>query len=478
MSNPSTVSASECSEYDAACVASVTHAEALRSQTDVPVHPLLQCTDLEEFEARNEPGVRTGTVFVGNSRGVRRPCLDWAIEFGLDLRIYGGGWGEWRLGACVRGDYVANEELPRLYAESRMTLNDHWRDMMGLGYINNRTFDSLAAGMIVISDDFPELRGVCGDALLYYRDQASFNLALTEALLAGPSVAERQRALWRTIREDFSFERRAQQVWELASEIQQRRRQGDDPRSDRDLVVDGDPADGARLEVITAQLAERGGGRYCPLCATRADDFARPGNVAPTNEDRCPSCGAASRDRLFWLYLVNDLWPRLPSDLKRLLHIAPDEHLASALHQRDDVNYLSGDISMPNVKVRLDLTDLQFPGDRFDLIVCSGHVDRLAADRRALEELQRVTKPGGYTLVQNPVETTACQAEQTPPDEISARRCRRVESRWGHRGPSGGRRISGLGSKVYVRATPCGYRVSRPHRSPHPRMPQARGEHG
>src|SRR5690606_27660023 len=100
MSNPSTVSVAECNAYDAVCVASVKHADLLRRQAAVPVHALLQCTDLEETE-RAPQGAREGVVFVGNSRGVKRPCVEWAIEYGVDLRIYGRGWRDWDLGRWV-----------------------------------------------------------------------------------------------------------------------------------------------------------------------------------------------------------------------------------------------------------------------------------------------------------------------------------------------------------------------------------------
>jgi SAM-dependent methyltransferase len=103
------------------------------------------------------------------------------------------------------------------------------------------------------------------------------------------------------------------------------------------------------------------------------------------------------------MYLVNDLWPNLPEGTKQLLHIAPEQHVGGLLHEKDDVNYLSGDLFMPNAMVKLDLTDMQFPDDRFHVILCSHILEHIPDDRLAMSEMFRVTKPGCYTIVQVPV---------------------------------------------------------------------------
>jgi glycosyltransferase involved in cell wall biosynthesis/SAM-dependent methyltransferase len=401
MSNPSTITVGECQEYDAVYVASTTHAAQLAKRTSTPVAPLLQCTDLEEFEGV-EADVRDGTIFVGNSRGVRRPCIDWAVESGVELSIYGRGWKDFGLQQHVVADYIANEDLPALYRRARFTLNDHWQDMKQMGYVNNRIFDCLAAGLPIVSDDFPELRAICGDDILYYQDKPSLQTALRtiEADYAG--VAARQRRLWQSIRQSFSFESRARTLFDMAATLRETKRQSPSTPNASPPPRRGAKTPG-RLEDIRRAWQADPSGHYCPVCGNVSPAFISGGVVKKRHNAKCPRCGAFERHRLFWLYYVNDLSPRLPTRLKQLLHVAPEEHIGQLLHSADDINYLSGDLFMPNVMVRLDLIAIDFPDNRFDVIVCSHILEHIPDDAKAMREMFRVTRPGGFVLVMVPL---------------------------------------------------------------------------
>ena len=49
---------------------------------------------------------------------------------------------------------------------------------------------------------------------------------------------------------------------------------------------------------------------------------------------------------------------------------------------------------------REDILDLSFPTDRFDLTFCFGVLMHIPGVERALSELVRVTKPGGYVVLE------------------------------------------------------------------------------
>ena len=57
----------------------------------------------------------------------------------------------------VAGRHVPNDELGALYASAGVVLSDHWADMRELGFVSNRTFDVLASGGRLFSDDVPGL---------------------------------------------------------------------------------------------------------------------------------------------------------------------------------------------------------------------------------------------------------------------------------------------------------------------------------
>jgi glycosyltransferase involved in cell wall biosynthesis len=211
ISHPADVPIDEYRTYDLVCVASRPWAEGLQAQIDVPVVPLLQCTDLEEFRTPrvDDIGLRRDIVFIGNTRDIERPVVSWALEYGLPLKIWGRGWDRWSAGGHVVADYLPNEELGDLYARSRATLNDHWDDMKEYGFVNNRIFDAIACGLPVISDWHSELHTMFPRGILLYRNKGEFVACIEELLLDYPSVFEQVRQLGVRVRDEFSFERRA-----------------------------------------------------------------------------------------------------------------------------------------------------------------------------------------------------------------------------------------------------------------------------
>ena len=58
----------------------------------------------------------------------------------------------------MKSPSVENYELPNIYRSAKVTLNDHWDDMLQKQFINNRIFDALACGLPVISDECDELK--------------------------------------------------------------------------------------------------------------------------------------------------------------------------------------------------------------------------------------------------------------------------------------------------------------------------------
>ena len=170
ISHPDDVTPEECERYDVVFVASHQHAQALSSQTSVPVYPLLQATDAQRFgaaDAGNEES--SDLLFVGNSRLVYRQGVRWALELDLPLSLWGSGWEPF-LGhhRALRGEAFPNERLPSLMAAAKIVLNDHWSDMAERGFISNRIFDAAAVGAVVVTDAVVGLESTFGDIVPTY----------------------------------------------------------------------------------------------------------------------------------------------------------------------------------------------------------------------------------------------------------------------------------------------------------------------
>jgi SAM-dependent methyltransferase len=136
--------------------------------------------------------------------------------------------------------------------------------------------------------------------------------------------------------------------------------------------------------------------RTCSVCGYRGRFQAagRPRRI----DARCPRCGSAERYRLFALWL--DRHGRALRTA-RVLHFAPEKGLAKLLKTRVG-SYLSADIMPGNADVVRNIEAIEEPDASFDGVVCS-HVLEHVDDRKALQEVYRVLKPGGLALIMLPV---------------------------------------------------------------------------
>jgi len=113
---------------------------------------------------------------------------------------------------------------------------------------------------------------------------------------------------------------------------------------------------------------------------------------------RCPKCGSAERYRLFALWL--DRHGRALSTA-RVLHFAPETGLAKLLKARVG-KYQSADITPGKAEIVRNIEAIEEPDASFDCVVCS-HVLEHVDDKKALNEVYRVLKPGGVALIMLPV---------------------------------------------------------------------------
>jgi ubiquinone/menaquinone biosynthesis C-methylase UbiE len=85
----------------------------------------------------------------------------------------------------------------------------------------------------------------------------------------------------------------------------------------------------------------------------------------------------------------------------KMLHIAPEATLADKFKQ--DYDYLSADLDGTIAMVGMDITDICYPDECFDAIVCNHVLEHIPDDHKALSELFRVLKPRGWGSIQVPM---------------------------------------------------------------------------
>jgi predicted SAM-dependent methyltransferase len=88
---------------------------------------------------------------------------------------------------------------------------------------------------------------------------------------------------------------------------------------------------------------------------------------------------------------------------KQVLHVAPEKCFEGRFREWLGESYITADLSNPQAMVRMDVTDIRFPDDTFDVIYCSHVLEHVQEDRRAIREFYRVLKPGGWAILLVPI---------------------------------------------------------------------------
>jgi SAM-dependent methyltransferase len=89
---------------------------------------------------------------------------------------------------------------------------------------------------------------------------------------------------------------------------------------------------------------------------------------------------------------------------RRLLHFAPERQLERRLRGFPQLDYTTADLLRDDVDVRLDVTEIGLPDHSFDAVLCSHVLEHVTDDRAAMKELRRIVKPGGWAILDAPVE--------------------------------------------------------------------------
>jgi len=173
----------------------------------------------------------------------------------------------------------------------------------------------------------------------------------------------------------------------------------------------------ALRRVVFRWLYSRGSAYRCVFCGASYSRFLTYGaNRAALREhdvvgagrrrsSRCPNCLSKDRERLLYLYLKERT--RVLEQPTRLLHVAPEPHLGEVLRRAPNVEYVCGALDVGPYRaldpLRLDLRALPFADEGFDVVLCNHVLEYVPEDGRALAEIRRVLRPGGFAILQVPL---------------------------------------------------------------------------
>ena len=139
----------------------------------------------------------------------------------------------------------------------------------------------------------------------------------------------------------------------------------------------------------------------CPVCGSTFRNFL-PYGVNSRSNVLCPACLSLERHRLIWLYLQkqSDFLTRP----RRLLHVAPEQCFYNRFKQYAHIDYVTADLESPIADFHFDLHEIPFEAHSFDMILCNHVLEHVTDDRKVLSEFFRILRPGGFAILQVPLD--------------------------------------------------------------------------
>ena len=151
-----------------------------------------------------------------------------------------------------------------------------------------------------------------------------------------------------------------------------------------------------------------GKGKQCPLCGCQRRKFLPYGYVTSRENALCPNCLSLERHRLLWLWLVRESdIGRGAMALPRLLHIAPEVALMRKfrkMYASTPDRYVTADLESPLADMHFDVQQIPLEAESFDAIICNHIMEHVEDDHKALSELHRILRRGGWGVILSPVE--------------------------------------------------------------------------
>ncbi|MFI2742298.1 class I SAM-dependent methyltransferase [Zhouia sp. PK063] len=113
-----------------------------------------------------------------------------------------------------------------------------------------------------------------------------------------------------------------------------------------------------------------------------------------------PSTLSLERHRLLWLFLKQET--NFFTANLNVLHFAPEQAFYKRFRSLKNISYTTTDLNSPLADVKADICNLPFDDNSYDVILCNHVLEHIPNDTKAMQEMLRVLKPGGWGIFQIP----------------------------------------------------------------------------
>ena len=160
---------------------------------------------------------------------------------------------------------------------------------------------------------------------------------------------------------------------------------------------------------------------WCPVCGNRQASFAPlpefyresallhgfahfgNGEMISLETYTCTNCGASDRERIYALWIDQQIEKKFFRKSTRAIHFAPEAALSTKLQGIDLFDYKTADLLMEHVDYKVDMMAMPFDDESFDFFICSHVLEHVDSDDQAIKELYRITRQGGCGILVAPI---------------------------------------------------------------------------
>lgn len=150
----------------------------------------------------------------------------------------------------------------------------------------------------------------------------------------------------------------------------------------------------------------------CPVCEKKYRKLLPYGYVNSRENALCPNCLALERHRLMYLFLKRKT--NFFTDNLKVLHVAPEYCFMDMFEAMPNLEYITADLESPLAKVKMDVHDIPFEDNTFDVVFCNHVLEHVQDDVKVLKEFYRVMKPGGWAILVSPIDPSYTTTLEDP----------------------------------------------------------------
>jgi SAM-dependent methyltransferase len=139
----------------------------------------------------------------------------------------------------------------------------------------------------------------------------------------------------------------------------------------------------------------------CPICNYIGPFGDVNSPVGLRKHAKCPICGSLERHRIQFVVLKN-LFHNMDTSSLKILHFAPEHFFRDFFFKRFG-QYETADLNMIDVDHNVDLQELPFDDQSYDIVFASHVLEHIPNDIKAISEIKRILRPNGIAIIPVPL---------------------------------------------------------------------------